>query len=211
MGQVVSFRKFAEAHRRHRRPASLIEAYRLFWAQSLDRLATYLKEFKQKDFEMKALKVEAPAGQPTITMTRTFDAPRDLVWRVMTSPEHIARWWGPRGANTKLVKHDFRPGGTWRFEHRQDDGSSLIFRGTYLEVLAPEKFVNTFGMEGFYEDKLLVETHTLTEVDGKTLYTSFSRFDSVEDRDGMVASGMETGATESLDQLAEILAELQAK
>ena len=91
------------------------------------------------------------------------------------------------------------------------DGTTYVFKGRYLEVVAPEKLVNTFGMEGMFEGREIVETHTLEEVEGKTRYTSVSRFDSIADRDGMLASGMEEGARESLDRLAELLETLEPK
>jgi uncharacterized protein YndB with AHSA1/START domain len=155
---------------------------------------------------MSELKVTAPENEPLIVMTRILAAPRKLVWKAWTDPVHVAQWWGPRGITTKIVKLDLRPGGTWRFEHHMPDGSSYAFKGIYLEVVEPEKLVNTFGMEGMFEDKLLVETHTFEEENGRTHYKSVSRFDTIEDRDGMLASGMETGARESMDRLDELLA-----
>lgn len=160
---------------------------------------------------MNKMLVEAPTGEPVIRMTRTFDAPRTLIWRAWTQPEHIARWWGARSmGTTKVVTLDVRPGGAWRFEQTAPDGTVFAFIGEYLEVQEPERLVNTFGLEGMFEGKTIVETHSFEEIDGKTHYTSFTRFDSVEDRDGMVASGMEAGAQESMDQLEELLAELAA-
>lgn len=155
--------------------------------------------------DMTALNITSPADEPLIIMTRTLDAPRKLVWKAFTEPEHVANWWGPRGVTTKVVKLDLRPGGEWRFEHHMPDGSAYIFKGKYLEVVEPEKLVNTFGIEGMFEGRELVETHTFDEVGGKTKYKSVSRFESIADRDGMLASGMEEGARESMDRLAELL------
>jgi uncharacterized protein YndB with AHSA1/START domain len=98
----------------------------------------------------------------------------------------------------------------WRIEQHGPDGSVSAFRGVYLEVVKPERLVNTFTMEGVYEDKTVTETHVLEDLGGRTRYTSISRFESTEDRDGMVASGMEWGAAESYSQLDELLAALQA-
>jgi uncharacterized protein YndB with AHSA1/START domain len=155
------------------------------------------------------LKVETPADEPIIIMTRTLNAPRALVWKAWTEPQHIARWWGPRSYNTKVVKQDVRVGGEWRYEQQTPEGDAYVFIGRFLEVVEPEKLVNTFGVEGMFEDKTLVETHTFEERDGRTFYKSVSRFDTIEDRDGMVASGMEEGARDSMDKLEELLAELQ--
>lgn len=153
--------------------------------------------------------VETPEGDPIIVMSRSFDAPRALVWRAWTQPEHVARWWGSRAMGaTKVVTLDVRPGGAWRFEQTAPDGTVFAFIGTYIEVDEPEKLVNTFGLEGMFEDKTVIETHRFDERDGKTHYSCITRFDSVDDRDGMVASGMEAGAQESMNQLEELLGEL---
>lgn len=109
-----------------------------------------------------------------------------------------------------MIKLDPRTGGEWRFEHTMHDGSIFIFFGKYLEVDEPGKLVNTFALEGMFEDRPVIETHRLEEVDGKTHYTGISRFESIEDRDGMVASGMEAGAQATMDQLEELLGELVA-
>ena len=156
-----------------------------------------------------AFSVTSPADEPIIIMTRRFDAPRKLVWRAWTDPYHVARWWGQRSTTTKVIELDLRPGGNWRFEQHNTSGAVCIFKGTYLEVIEPEKLVNTFGMQGMFEDKLPLEPHTFDEVNGKTDYKSVSRFDSFEDRDGMLQSGMEAGAKESMALLDELLAELQ--
>lgn len=180
------------------------------WRQRLDRLAGYLAHLKEDS--MNELKVNTPAGEPIIIMTRKFDAPRALVWKAMTEREHIARWWGASSFTEKVVvtKYDLRPGGEWRFESHGKDGNVFIFLGKFLEIHGPQRVVQTFGMEGMFEGKLIVEDMTLEELpDGRTLYRQISTYDSVADRDGMVASGMEDGARETLDQLETIVAELK--
>ncbi|BBD38992.1 SRPBCC family protein [Aminobacter sp. NyZ550] len=158
---------------------------------------------------MNKMLVETPEGEPIIRMSRSFDAPRTLVWRAWTRPEHVARWWGSRAMGaTKVVKLDVRPGGEWRFEQTTPDGTVFAFIGRYIEVDEPEKLVNTFALEGMFEDKTVIETHRFEERDGKTHYSGVTRFDSIEDRDGMVASGMEAGAQDSMNQLEELLGEL---
>jgi len=139
-----------------------------------------------------------------IVMTRVFDAPRTLVFEAHSTCEHLSKWWG-RG-NPLDCTLDFRPGGSYRMvEHA--DGTEYVFFGEYHEIVAPEKIVQTFKYEGM-PGKTIVETLTFDEHGGKTTLTSTSRFESVEDRDGMIASGMEVGARESLDKLEELLAEL---
>lgn len=90
---------------------------------------------------------------------------------------------------------------------RGPDGQEFGFRGEIREFVPPERVVQMWEFEGF-PGHMSVETLELTEVDGKTLVTASSRFDSVEDRDGLIQSGMETGAAESYDRLAEYLAQV---
>jgi uncharacterized protein YndB with AHSA1/START domain len=140
-----------------------------------------------------------------IVMTRVFDAPRALVFEAHSKREHVTKWWG-RG-NPLDCEMDFRPGGSYRFVEHADDGE-WAFRGEYREIVAPERIVQTFEFEGM-PGHVSVETLTFEEHDGKTILTSTTRFDSVEDRDGMLQSGMEQGAAESMDKLDELLATLR--
>jgi uncharacterized protein YndB with AHSA1/START domain len=141
-----------------------------------------------------------------IKMTRTFDAPRHLVWAAITRPEHIKRWWG-RG-NELDVTLDFRPGGSYRYVEHAEDGNEYAFRGEIREIVPEERVVQTFEFEGM-PGHVAVETMTLEEADGKTTITTTSSFTTKEDRDGMLSSGMETGANQSYDALEALLAELQ--
>jgi uncharacterized protein YndB with AHSA1/START domain len=100
---------------------------------------------------------------------------------------------------------DVRPGGAWRFVQRDPDGNEFAFNGVYHEVLPPERLVYTFEFEGV-PGHVLLETVTFEELDGKTRLTDRSVFQTVEDRDAMVQSGMESGAKEAMDRLAELLA-----
>lgn len=141
-----------------------------------------------------------------ITMTRTFDAPRHLVWAAVTQPQHVKRWWG-RG-NELDVTLDFRPGGSYRFVEHAEDGNEYAFRGEIREIVPEERVVQTFEFEGM-PGHIAVETMTLEDKDGKTVLTSTSSFSNKEDRDGMLSSGMEAGANQSYDALDALLAELQ--
>ena len=140
-----------------------------------------------------------------IVMTRLFDAPRELVFKAYTDPAMIPRWWGQRSATTVVDKMDLRPGGAWRFVQRGPDGSEFAFNGEYREIVPPERLVYTFEFEGM-PGHILLETLTFEDQDGKTKLTDHALFDSVDDRDGMLNSGMEAGAAESLDRLEELLA-----
>ena len=147
-------------------------------------------------------------GKQAMTLTfpsdREIDAPRRLVFEAHTKCEHIKHWWGPRGSTLSVCEMDFRPGGAWRFVEREGDGQDYAFRGVYREIVPPERIVQTFEFEGM-PGHVSVETLTLVERDGKTTLTTRSVFETKEDRDGMLQSGMETGAAETWERLAEYL------
>ena len=143
-----------------------------------------------------------------IRTSRIFDAPRDLVFKAMTDPNLIPRWWGPRGVTTAVDKVEVRPGGAWRFVSRGAGGDQDAFRGVFREIVPPERIVQTFEWEGL-PGHISVDTSVFEEIDGKTRLTTTSLFDSVEDRDGMLKAGMETGLRETLDRFAELLLELR--
>ena len=140
-------------------------------------------------------------GDLEIVMTRTFEAPREKVFRAHSSCEHVSRWWG-RG-NPLDCEMDFRPGGSWRFvEHA--DGQLYGFRGDYLEIEAPARIVQTFEYDGT-PGHIVLDSTVFEEHDGRTTVTTTSRFDSIEDRDGMLAAGMTDGAAQSMDALEAYL------
>lgn len=146
-----------------------------------------------------------------VRITRIFDAPRDLVFDAYTDAEQVPLWWGPRDLETIVDELDARPGGAWRFLNRRaGDPTEYGFHGFYHDVTRPERLVYTFEFEGT-PGHVLMETVTLDDVDGKTRATSVSVYQSVADRDGMVAAGMESGARDGLDRLAELLARKQSR
>jgi uncharacterized protein YndB with AHSA1/START domain len=155
------------------------------------------------------LEVTTPSDRE-IVITRLFDAPRGLVFEAHTSCEHMSNWWGPRKYEFASCELDFRPGGKWRIVHRADGEEDQGFRGEFREIVPPEKIVWTFEWEGM-PGHVSVETLTLEEQDGKTLLTASSVYDTVEDRDGMLQSGMEEGAAEAMDRLDEYLEVLRAR
>jgi uncharacterized protein YndB with AHSA1/START domain len=146
-----------------------------------------------------------------IAQTRVFDAPRGLVFEAHSSCEHMSNWWGPRKYEVASCDIDFRPGGAWRIVLRATDGGEHAFYGEYREIVPPERIVATFewgGMPGHTS----VGTMTFEEHDGKTTLASTSVFDTVEDRDGMLAGGeMEAGAAETMDRLEEYLELLEKR
>ncbi|MFI7703572.1 SRPBCC family protein [Nonomuraea sp. NPDC049480] len=146
-------------------------------------------------------------GRQDIVMTRVFDAPRDVVFRVVTDPELIPRWWGPRFLTTRVDLMEVRPGGRWRYVNSDARGREFFFRGVYHDVVAPERFVRTWAFEGLPEDVAL-ETVTLVELDGRTKYVAQSVHQSVEARDAIIRADGPRGGRESMDRLAEVLAAL---
>lgn len=143
-------------------------------------------------------------GRQDIVITRVFDAPRDVVFKAVTDPTLIPKWWGPRSVDTVVDQMDVRPGGRWRFIHGEGDGSQWGFKGVYHDVVAPERVVQTFEFEGA-PGHVALETLTLEEVDGKTKYVVQSLHQSVESRDAALQAGMEAGARETIDRLAEVI------
>ena len=147
-------------------------------------------------------------GTHEIVITHTFDAPRELVFRAYTDPRLIVKWWGPRYLTTILDGFEPQSGGRWRMIHRDAEGNEYAFHGVFHDVSAPERIVQTFEFEGM-PGHVSLETATFEDVGGRTLVTGRSVFQSVVDRDGMVASGMEVGVNDSNERLAELLAELK--
>ena len=150
-------------------------------------------------------KISIPKDKPIITIQRQFAAPAHRVFDASTKPEYIPRWWGYRAAKMTECRIDLRPGGAWRFVLRMPDGSEHGFGGVYREIVRPTRLVYTFRYDG-YPDAESVETLTFEERAGRTLLTATVQHTSIANRDGHVASGMEEGACESHDRLAELLA-----
>ena len=157
----------------------------------------------------RALTVTTPSDTEIVS-TRVFDAPRELVFEAHSSCEHVRNWWGPRRYEISECEMDFRPGGAWRIVHRGADGDIPAFKGEFREIVRPERIVWTFEWEGV-PGHVSVQTVEFEEQDGKTVITSTAVFDSKEDRDGMLQSGMEEGAVETYERLDEYLETLRAR
>ena len=149
----------------------------------------------------------AEPGKQEIIITRVFDAPRERVFKTYTDPDLIPQWWGPKNLTTTVDKMDVRPGGVWRFVQRDADGNEYAFNGVYHQIVPPERLVGTFEFEGV-PGHVSLETVTLEDLKGKTKLTEKSVFQTVEDRDGMLKSGMEEGVAETMDRLAELIAKV---
>jgi uncharacterized protein YndB with AHSA1/START domain len=123
------------------------------------------------------------SAERELTVTRVFDAPRRLVFKMWTAPEHAARWWGPQGHDSMTCTMDVRPGGTWERRMRAPDGGRYRKFGVYREVVPPERLVFTYMTEdskGEVDHETLV-TVTFEEVDGKTRLTLHQAvFETVE-------------------------------
>lgn len=149
--------------------------------------------------------VVTAAGEREIVLRRAFDAPRALVFEAHSKVEHMRQWWGPARYEMVVAEMDFRAGGAWRFVQRGADGVEHGFRGTYLEIVEPERITWTFEYEGM-PGHVSTETMVLEERGGGTAMTITAVYASQEDRDGMLATDMESGAGEGFDRLEELLA-----
>jgi uncharacterized protein YndB with AHSA1/START domain len=149
--------------------------------------------------------ITAEPGVSLIVITREFDASRELVFRAYTDPDLIVRWLGPRELAMTIDEYDVRDGGRWRYVSTDEAGNEFAFRGVFHGAPSPDGTVQTFEFEGM-PGHVALETLTMEERDGKTLVRTVSSFQSVEDRDGMVASGMEHGIHDSHERLDELLA-----
>lgn len=142
-----------------------------------------------------------------VSMTRHFSASPDRVYEAYTDPAIITRWWGLQEFQTSVSHLDPRPGGSWRFVQTDPaDGSELVFHGEFRDVVPGDRLVNTWQFEGM-PDLVMVDTTRFEAVDGGTRVTVVSSFDSIDQRDAMLASGLEGGANDLWDRLEAVLAE----
>ncbi|MGB9939587.1 SRPBCC family protein [Methanosarcina sp.] len=154
-------------------------------------------------------------GDQELVITRVFNAPRGLVWKAWTEPEHLMQWWGPKDFTTPVIKIDFRVGGKSLWCMRSPEGEDYWSTGVYREIVEQEKIVTTdsfsdaqgnvvpashYGMSGDWPLELLV-TVIFEENNGKTKITlRHEGIPAGENRDSA-----EAGWNESLDKLAEYL------
>ncbi|WP_158891336.1 SRPBCC family protein [Amycolatopsis anabasis] len=148
--------------------------------------------------------ITAQPGTPFIEMRREFDATPAQVFRAYTEPELVVQWLGPRDLKMDLLEFDARPGGSYRYVHRDDQGNEYGFRGVFHTVLDGERIIQTFEFEGA-PGQVTLEYATFEERNGRTLLRTHAVFPSVEARDSAAASGMESGMRDSMDRLAELL------
>jgi uncharacterized protein YndB with AHSA1/START domain len=156
---------------------------------------------------MADLQVVADPGTHEIQITRSFDAPRELVYKAFTDPDAVRQWWGQRDNETVVDRLEARAGGQWRFVQRSQDGNEHGFHGVYHEAVAPERIVYTFEWEGM-PGHVSVETAEFEDLGEQTRVVTTSIFHTPEERDGMLGSGMEGGMNETYQRLDELLARL---
>jgi uncharacterized protein YndB with AHSA1/START domain len=156
--------------------------------------------------------VKAEPGKQELYIIREFDAPRELLFRAHTEPKLYEKWVGPNDLTMTVEKMDAVDGGSFRFVHERD-GHKYAFFGVYHDVLRPERIIGTFEFDGLPErGHVILGTTRFEELpNGRSRLVHQSVFQSVQDRDGMVASGMERGVTEGYEKLDQMLGAMAAK
>ncbi|OHT89140.1 SRPBCC family protein [Mycobacteroides saopaulense] len=154
--------------------------------------------------------VELPSDT-TILITRSFDAPAALIFRTLTEPELVKRWWGFETARWQVCEIDLRVGGRWRYVVSQpcesEPDMEVAFHGEYREIDAPHRLVSTEVFEGVPDGEALVST-TLDQIDGVTTMRVLVQHSCKEHRDGHIDSGMEAGMQVSYDRIEDLLRDL---
>lgn len=150
--------------------------------------------------------VTVEPGKQELFITREFDAPRALVYKAHIDPGLYDKWLGPRGYEMKLETFEPYSGGRYRYIHKDGDGNEYGFHGVFHEM-SEDLMIQTFEFEGLPErGHVVLDTMRLEELpDNRTRVTIQSVYQSVEDRDGMVQSGMERGVREGYERLDQIL------
>lgn len=148
-------------------------------------------------------------------MERIFDAPRELLFKAFTEPEHVARWWAPVSYTIPVCKIDLRPGGVWHYCMRSPEGEEHWVKSIYREIIQPERIVYTCTFAD--KDANPVEdipeqlgTVTFTEYKGKTKLTIRIQLASADDLKTTLDMGMIEGLTETFNNLANLLKEIQS-
>ena len=147
-----------------------------------------------------------------IVITRTFDAPRELVWEAWTNPKHVVNWWGPNGFSTTIEKMELRVGGVWKHVMHGPDGTDYPNKSVFTEIVKPERIKYSHG--GGTKGKPGVQfdaTWTFEVVGKQTRLTIHQIFASAADRDMVVKTyGAIEGGKQTLARLADYLATISA-
>ena len=157
------------------------------------------------------IKITAESGKQELFIEREFDAPRELVFKAFTDADLYKHWIGPRELTTNIETFESKNGGSWRYIQKDPEGNEFAFHGVNHEVLAPERIIGTFEFEGLPETGHVILERAIFEIlpGDRTKLTSQSVFLTIEDRDGMLQSGMEEGVTDSYNRLDELLEKMQ--
>src|SRR3954453_1997465 len=150
--------------------------------------------------------IEADSALPTVRIVREFDAPVDWVYRAHVDPEQVKQWLGPRSIHMDITTWDMRTGGEYRYTALRGGEEVGHFYGSVHRVWEDQRIVQTFGFEEMPEAVSLETAEFINLGDGRTRLELLSIVYSMEARDGMLASGMETGVKEGYDALDELLA-----
>ena len=151
----------------------------------------------------------AAQGERELVMTRTFDAPRDLVFDAMTKPELLRRWlFGPTGWTMTVCEVDLRVGGKYRYEWRKDDGTEMGMGGVYREIVRPSRIATTELFDQDWTGGEASSIAVLEEKSGTTTLTTTMLYASRESRDAVLKSGMERGVAAGYDRLDDIFASI---
>jgi uncharacterized protein YndB with AHSA1/START domain len=142
-----------------------------------------------------------------LVLTRTFNAPAEMIYDAWTEPELLKRWWAPRSLGVSLFscEADARVGGSYRFVFGKDPNDTMAFSGKYLEISPHSRIVCTQIFEPMRSAGEAIVTALFEERDGKTRLEVRQLFPSKEALDGAVASGMERGMRETYEQLEELV------
>ena len=141
-----------------------------------------------------------------IQITREFDAPKHLVYKALTTPEFVRRWWHANRGEMTVCEIDLRVGGMWRYVMVADGFGEVGFHGEYREIVPNERLVSTEAYEGIpdADENATVNILTLTEVDERTTMTILVEHPTKEGRDAHVESGMEAGMQDAMDLLEQV-------
>ena len=150
---------------------------------------------------------ELPADEPTIVMTRVYDAPRALVWEATTQPGHVRQWWGGAGFENPVCEMDVRPGGLWNHVMRFPDGKELALHFVFVDVDKPARLVWQHVDHGKHKGgpPTCVMTVTLDDLGARTRWTLVARFDSLADREAARAIGFSRPIEASNERLTAYL------
>ena len=150
-------------------------------------------------------------GETQIHVTREFDAPKELVYRALTEPDLIRRWWNAKRGEVTTCDVDLRVGGAWRYVMVTPDGREVAFHGTFREIVPNERLVYTevFEMPGATDGDAPLNTVTLKEHEGRTTLSSVTDCITAETRDMIIATGMEGGMQDAYDLLEDVAISLR--